>query len=468
MFTPRHVLCLLPFVCLGLIPGQTNGDASLAIVSVSVIDATGAPARSDMTVIVQNGHIVSLGSSAKVSVPKGVRILSGAGKFLIPGLWDAHVHALWDADRAKQFLPLFLANGVTSVREMGGPMPAADQVRWRQRVAGGEVVAPDLLVSGPFVDGPRPVYAGSVAVADPPAARKAVDDLQGFGVDFIKVYSQIPREAYFALADEARKKQIPLVGHVPLQVDVGEASDVGQTSVEHLMGVLLAASSRGDDLKNRLLSGANINELNDELVDTFDPSRAADLFQRFVRNGTWQVPTLTIRHARPFLAELAASGDPRLQYMPKAILAGWTSRDDPRQPGTAAALESRKRVYRKELQVVGMMNRAGVRIAAGTDTPNPFCFPGFSIHDELALLVEAGLSPMEALQTATRNPALMTGRGADLGTVEKGKVANLVLLDANPLSAIRNTRKIDTVVLHGRVLSRTDLDSMLARAADPR
>ena len=466
MATLRNLLCLLPFLCLGPIRGQPNDDASLAIVNVSVIDATGAPPRSDLTVIVRNGRIFSLGPSASVSVPKGVRILPGAGKYLIPGLWDAHVHALWDADRPKQFFPLFLANGVTNVREMGGPMPAADQVRWRQRVALGEVAGPDLLVSGPFVDGPRPVYAGSITVADAATARKAVDDLQEGGVNFIKVYSQVPRDAYFALADEARKKNIPFVGHVPLQVDVGEASDAGQTSIEHLMGVLLAASSHGDELKNRLLTGTNINDLNDELVDTFDPSRAAALFNRFVRNGTWQVPTLTIRHARPFLTELAASGDPRLQYMPKAILTGWTPHDDPRQPGTAAALESRKRVYRKELEVVGAMNRAGVRLAAGTDTPNPYCFPGFSLHDELALLVEAGLSPMEALQAATRNAAVMAGRGAELGTIEKGKVANLVLLDANPLLDIRNTRKIDTVVLHGRALSRIELDAMLVRSAD--
>ena len=354
-------------------------------------------------------------------VPKGIRTVSGAGKYLIPGLWDAHVHALWDAGRAEQFLPLFLANGVTNVREMGGPMPAEEQVTWRRRVALGEVVGPDLLVSGPFVDGPRPVYAGSLAIADEAAARKAVDGLQAFGVDFIKVYSQVPREAWFALADEARIKRIPFAGHVPLQIDAGEASDAGQLSIEHLMGVLLAASSRGEDLKNRLLSGANINELNDELVDTFGPSRAEALFRRFARNGTWQVPTLTIRHARPFLAELAASDDTRLKYMPKAIVAGWVLRDDPRQPGTAAAVESRKRVYRKELEVVGAMNRAGVPIAAGTDTPNPFCFPGFSLHDELALLVEAGLSPMQALQAGTRNAAMMTGRGSELGTIEKAR-----------------------------------------------
>jgi imidazolonepropionase-like amidohydrolase len=349
---------------------------------------------------------------------------------------------------------------------MGGPMPAADQVGWRQRVARGEVAGPDLVVSGPFVDGPQPVWPGSITIADELEARKAVDELQRFGVDFIKVYSQVPRAAYFALADEALKKHIPFAGHVPLTIDVAEASDAGQLSIEHLMGVLLATSSRGEDLKNRLLSGANINQLNDALVDTYDESRAAALFSRFVRNGTWQVPTLTIRHARPFLAELTASGDPRLKYMPKAIVDGWTSRDDPRQPGTAAVIESRKRLYRKELEVVGAMNRAGVRIAAGTDTPNPFCFPGFSLHDELALLVEAGLSPMEALQAGTRNAALMTGRGTELGTIEKGKQANLVLLEANPLEDIRNIGRIDSVVLHGRLLTRIELNAMLAKAAE--
>jgi imidazolonepropionase-like amidohydrolase len=445
--------------------GQSEAQGPLAIEHVTVIDATGRPAMRNMTVIVKNGRIASVGAATNAAIPKGARVLSGEGRYLIPGLWDAHVHALWDADRPAQFFPLFLANGVTNVREMGGPMPAADQVVWRQRVASGQVDGPDLIVPGPFVDGPHPVWPGSMTVADAAEASNAVHMLQHAGVDFIKVYSQVPREAYFALAEESRKNHIPFAGHVPLMIDVGEASDAGQTGIEHLMGILLATSARGEELKNRLLAGANINELNDALVESYDPARASALFSRFVRNGTWQVPTLTIRHARPFLAELAAANDPRLLYMPKAITAGWISRDDPRQPGTVAIVESRKRLYRKELEILGAMNRAGVRIAAGTDTPNPFCFPGFSLHDELALLVEAGLSPMEALQAGTRNAALMTGRDAEFGTIEKGKEANLVLLDADPLKDIRNTRKIDTVILHGRVLARTELDAMLGRAA---
>ena len=392
-------------------------------------------------------------------------MIEGRGKYLIPGLWDAHVHALWDANRPGQFFPLFLANGVTSVREMGGPMPAAEQAVWRQRVADGEIIGPDLIVPGPFVDGPHPIWPGSIAVADAPQARKAVDDLQASRMDFIKVYSQVPREAYFALADEARAKHIPFAGHVPLDIDADEASNAGQLSIEHLMGVLLASSSSGDELKKQLRAGANINQLNDALVNTFDVARATALFKLFVRNGTWQVPTLTIRHARPFLADLAAARDSRLQYMAKSITDGWTPRDDPRQPGTQAAIESRKRLYAKELDAVGLMHRDGVRIVAGTDTPNPYCFPGFSLHEELALLVDAGLTPMEALQAATRDPAQMTGRISSSGTIEKGKFANLVLLDADPLADIRNTRRISAVILHGRLFTRNELDRMLADVA---
>ncbi len=344
--------------------------------------------------MVRGDRIVSIGPADKTRVPTGTLVVSGRGEYLIPGLWDAHVHALWDNERPESFFPLFIANGITTIREMGGPMLSKEQVRWRERVAAREVLGPDLIVPGPFVDGPQSIWPGSIRVSNDIEARRAVDELQNLGVDFIKVYSQVPREAYFALAGEAQKKRIPFAGHVPLVIDVAEASNSGQKSVEHLMGVLLASSSRGDELKGQLLAGTNINQLNDALVDSYDSARAAQLFNIFVRNGTWQVPTLTIRRARPFLAELTAADDPRLRYMPASIVAGWTSRDDPRQPATALVILSRKRLYQKELEVVGAMNRAGVLIAAGTDTPNPFCFPGFSIHDELALLVRAGLSPM--------------------------------------------------------------------------
>jgi Amidohydrolase family len=190
------------------------------------------------------------------------------------------------------------------------------------------------------------------------------------------------------------------------------------------------------------------------------------LYALFVKNNTWQAPTLTIRHARPYLRELQASDDRRLKYMPKTIVESWGPRVDQRQPTDPEIIASRKRLFQKEVEVVGSMHRAGVRLLAGTDTPNPYCFPGFSLHDELGLLVQAGLTPLEALQTATINPAEFLGLSKTLGTVEKGKVADLVLLDANPLEDIANTKRIAAVVSSGRYFDRRALDGLLADVAD--
>ena len=420
---------------------QTQVPA-LAITHVTLINATGAPPRPDTTILIVNGRITHIADS-RIKIPKQTRVIQAQGKFLIPGLWDAHVHCLWDAQRPAQFFPLFLANGVTSAREMGGPMPARDQVQWRAQVAAGEIAGPRLFVPGPFVDGPRPIWPGSIALHQATDARQAMSDLKKAGVDFIKVYSGVPREAYFALAQEAQKQNIPFAGHLPLEISAEEASNAGQKSIEHLMGLLLSCSSQSQHIKEQLMQGANINQMNDALVDTYDPTRAGALFGLFVRNETWQVPTLTIRRARPFLQELQSVNDPRLQYIPKTIANSWKPRNDARQPSSPEAIASRKRLYQKERELVSLMHRAGVRFLAGTDTPNPYCFPGFSLHDELALLVTAGFSPLEALQTATRNPAVFFGVEKELGTIEPGKRADLVLLNANPLEDIHNTRKIE-------------------------
>jgi imidazolonepropionase-like amidohydrolase len=443
---------------------QLSGSP-IAFVHVAVVDVRSGQIRPDMTVVLSYDRISQIGLSNIVHIPPNARTVDAHGEYLIPGLWDMHVHSLWDNNRPRLFFPLFLANGVTGVREMGGPMPAADQVRWRNEIESGAVLGPRLVVSGPFVDGPHPVWPGSIKVSTEAEGKQAVHTLQAAGVDFVKVYTAVPRAAYFGIAEEALKDRIPFVGHVPLEIGVDEASNAGQRSIEHLMGILLYSSSKSDALKADLMKGTNINQINDELCDTYDSSRAGVLYALFLKNNTWQTPTLTIRHARPYLQELQAANDPRLKYMPKSIVEGWGSRVDQRQPTSPEVIASRKRLFQKELEVVGSMNRARVKLLAGTDTPNPYCFPGFSIHDELGFMVQAGLTPLEALQTATINPAEFLGLSKTLGTVEKGKTADLLLLDANPLENIANTRRIAAVVSSGRVFDRSALDGLLAGVA---
>jgi len=443
-------------------------DSPIAFVHVQVVDVRSGDTQQDMTVLLSKNRIGQIGSSKIVHVPKNVRAIDARGKYLIPGLWDLHVHTLWDADRPPLFFPLFLANGVTGVREMGGPMPAADQVRWRDEVENGAVLGPRLVVSGPFIDGPHPIWPGSIKVSTEEDGKLAVDTLKAAGVDFVKVYTAVPRAAYFGIAKEAQKDGIPFVGHVPLEIGVDEASNAGQKSVEHLFGILLYTSSKSAELTADLMKGTNINLLNNQMVETYDPARAASLFALFVKQGTWQVPTLTIRYARPYLKELqaSASNDPRLRYIPKSIADGWGPKVDTRQPTDPAVIASRKRLFQKEIEVVGAMHRAGVKLLAGTDTGNPFCFPGFSLHDELGFMVQAGLTPLGALQTATINPAEFLGLSETLGTVETGKIADLVLLDANPLENIANTKRIAAVVSSGRLLDRKALDGLLTGVAD--
>ena len=438
----------------------------ITFVHVTVIDVRSGETKANMTVLLSKNRITQIGSSNSVHVPKNAHRINARGKYLIPGLWDMHIHSLWDGSRPLLLFPLFLANGVTGVREMGGPMPAADQARWRNEVESGAVLGPRLVVSGPFVDGSRPIWPGSIKVSTEKDGNQAVDSLTAAGVDFVKVYTGVPRAAYFGIAEEAKKGDIPFVGHVPLEIGVDEASNAGQRSIEHLMGILLYTSTKADELKADLMKGANINQINDQLVDNYDPSKAAVLYALFVKNDTWQTPTLTIRHARPYLQELQASNDPRLKYLQKVIIDSWGLHADQRQPTSPEVIASRKRLFQKELEVVGSMNRAGVKLLAGTDTPNPYCFPGFSLHDELGFMVKAGLTPLQALQTATINPAEFLGLSKTLGTVEEGKIADLVLLDANPLENIANTKRIAAVVSSGRLFDRKLLNRLLRGVAN--
>lgn len=442
----------------GALAAVSAAADSLAITHVTVIDATGSPPQPDMTVIVKDGRIAELGKSAAVHAPADAAAVDGTGKYLIPGLWDMHVHTVfgdWLPRNEKVVLPLFVANGVTGVRDMGGDLDVLKV--WRSSIAAGRLVGPRMVIAGPMLDGPVPRFPSSAPVKDAAQGREVVDDLRSRGVDFIKIQSLIPRDGYFAAAAEARKLGMVFVGHVPDAVRASEASNAGQKSIEHFTGIFEGCSTiEGDLIKGPKGLGLN--------VKTYDPARAQALIALMVKNQTWQVPTLVWERGQWLVDDIDLSHDPLTKYAPAA----WKDRTWPMfvkdimKDMDTDPLPVRKQFVQMELDMTLAMFRAGVPFMAGTDTAaGVHVFPGFSLHQELGLFVRAGLTPMQALQTATLNPAKFLGRLADQGTVESGKFADLLILDANPLDDIANTKKIRAVVLAGRYFDRAALDRML-------
>lgn len=468
----KVILQILFLTCLTLYfqfsdSAQANSNnGAIALTHVTVIDATGSPAKPDMTVVIRGDRIAKLGRSDKLRTPSDALVIDARGKFLIPGLWDMHVHE-WNRE---VFFPLFLANGITGVRDMGSPL---DQIKqWRADMAAGKFLGPHIVAAGLMLDGPDPPCAPcSIAVSTAAEGVSAVRTVKQQGSDFIKVYTMLPRDAYFAIANEAKREKMIFAGHVPEYLSAEEASDAGQKSIEHLMGILVSCSSKESELRKTneaRLRSEGLRAMTSTLeqaaaIDSFDQKRASTLFRRFKKNGTWMCPTLSVLRAEAMIGETGFMNDERLKYVPRFIKGFW---EDPYyiKGRTAAENEMAKRVYKAQTDIVGLMRRSGVQFLAGTDTPNPYVFPGFSLHEELALLVKAGFTPMEALQSATRNPALYLDRLDQVGTIERGKLADMVLLDANPLDDITNTTRIRSVIVGGKLLERSQLDEMFANA----
>ena len=467
---------LLPFALSGLLFGQAKQDPKqkpLVFIHVTVIDATGAPAKSDMTVVIADDRISELGQTGKILIPKDAQVVDAAGKFLIPGLWDMHVHT-WYPDVA--FPTLFVANGVTGIRDVHGPWDHFEKIKqWRQDIASGKIIGPRILAAGPLVDGPKSaIKPQHLEVANPSAGREAVDTLKRRGADLVKVYDWLSRDSYYAVVDEAKNKGMPYTGHIPYAISGAEASRAGQ-DIEHLLGILLSVSTREAELRQALVEG-KVQQDAKEMMDTFSKEAASNLFATFAKNGTWVTPTLVIvwKNLKAF-----AQDDPdfiaRNKYIPVAYreathpilkdvprLRDWGKWDPKTVFHTSEEVATQKARFEKYLEIVGGMRRAGVRLMAGTDTgAKAFLVPGFSLHDELFLLVQAGLTPMEALQAGTRNPAEHLGLADKLGTVQQGKIADLILLDADPLQEIRNTQKIAAVVVGGKFISKSSLQQML-------
>jgi hypothetical protein len=346
---------------------------------------------------------------------------------------------------AAQVSPLFIPNGVTGTRTMGGsPRIVTTLLTRRAEIAEGKRLGPRLVVASPTLTG--------APVATVELARESVRSAVASGVDFIKVHNAVPRSSYFAVMEEARSLKVPVVGHVPNQppdpLTIAECANAGQRSFEHMASVFrYMFQLTGMDRGGRGMS-----------IQTLNAAQTTALVDVFLKNHAWLCPTLTTIWG--LRGEQSLAEDPRLRYFDAPTKARWAT------VFKNTDLPDVRERYEHSLGIIGAMHKAGVGILAGTDTslntPEPYAMPGFGLHDELARLVNAGLSPMDALRAATYKPAEFLGLLDSLGTVEPGKLAELVLLDANPLDDIANTTKINMVFTGGRVYRRPALDAMLS------
>lgn len=395
---------LLIFTSLLLSPVvQSADDSAFMITQVTLIDGSSAAARPDRTLLIRNGRIERI-SRGEVAA-SNIRTIDAQEKFLIPGLWDMHVHLLRQG-RPEAYFPLLIANGITGIRDMGGDMPLADIKQLRNAINDGTRLGPTIFAAGPLIDGPYPTLPRITRVVrNADDASVAVTELKQQGADFIKVYNRVPRDAYFTLAATAKALNIPFAGHIPASITAQEASAAGQKSIEHLFNILLSCSSEEDELmraKAQSLSSSDSGErieLREQylraILRSYDSQKAKNLFAEFARNGTWQTPTLVQRRAFAY-PPMQTPDDPLMRYVPKSQRWRWDPGQDGRLQGRSAERqEIERRFYDKDRALIAPMLAAGVGFLAGTDTPDGFAFPGFSLHEELAQLVEAGLSPME-------------------------------------------------------------------------
>jgi imidazolonepropionase-like amidohydrolase len=442
---------------------------SLTITNATVVDVATGALRQGTTVIVDGNRIVSVGPSSAQTRPRG-RVVDATGMYVIPGLWDMHTHAYfgWSRDFGDTYvLPLFIANGITGIRDMGSDLDAV--LRARREVGAHRLTGPRMVVSGPMLDGPAVTFKASMAIAAPDEGRKAVGLLRARGVDFIKIQSGVPRDAYFAITAEAKKLGLPVDGHVPDAIRASEAVAAGQRTFEHLIGIFEASTPDEEAfLKRRYGAGKDpsANKSLATLLERYDAAHEAAIVHLLATNTVWQCPTLFWERGQWLVDVIDYARDPDIGYTPRT----WIEKKYPSMQRSIVEtmdtdpLAVRRQFVDHELDIVRKLHLAGVPFLAGTDTPAGVgVTPGISLHLELQRFVAAGFTPLEALQTATINPARFFGKMSEYGGVQAGGVADLVILRANPLDDIANTRAIGGVVADGQYYSEADIDALRER-----
>jgi imidazolonepropionase-like amidohydrolase len=452
-------------------------DGKIVFFDVTVIDVPGGKLLKHQEVIVSGSRILHVQPASKKRLHAGALLINAKGKYMVPGFWDMHAHVLVDSNYKWQF-PLLLANGIIGIREMaGGDMRVAHGLKKAMQT--GSLPYFHFTASGHIIDGKKVFWPGQLSAPNPATALRLVDSLIGEKVDFIKVYSYLEPAVFEAIAQRCKEKGLQFAGHVPDKVWVTKAAEAGMATMEHLYGFLIEACAYPDSvMKFRRQNSNNFEagmaaKLRTEkaragesfMVNHFSESRMRGIAKALKQNHTYIVPTLVTNRGLYFSNDTAFTNDKRMGYLADETRTYWkeTVKKD-LQNYSPEDWQNFRRRYDVEKNIVKILADETVMMMAGTDFDNPFCFPGFSLHDELALFVQSGMRPIDALRTATINPVAYLKMTDSLGTIQKGKRADFVLLNGNPLTNIANTKNIFAVMSNGKLYTAGELDKLKADA----
>lgn len=451
-------------------PSAHAGDGDLLIRHATVVDVRTGRLLPGRAVAVRGGDIVAVEPDARAGRLHAARTIDARGRFLMPGLWDMHVHFGGGPELVEEnrnLLPLYVANGITAVRDCAGD-EAQEVLAWRGEVAAGRLMGPTIFTSGPKLEGYKPVWKGTLEVGTPGEVDAALDRLQGWKVDFVKITDNTLKPDVFLYAvGEAHRRGMRTSAHIPLPITVGQAVDQGLSSIEHMDYAVKAGSAREAEIAADYAAGRiSYQQAFHAWRESFDPKVAMAAYRNMAAHGVAITPTLGVERTLAYLDRDDHSHDPYLALIGPGLRATYDWRVQRAAKADAPAIADRHALYEKSATLLPLLRDAGVRILAGTDAGvlNSFDYPGLALHEELELFVRQGLTPLEALQASVISGPKFLGVADRYGAVAPGKAADLVLLDRNPLTDVANTRAISGVLLHGRWFDKVELDGMLDEA----
>jgi imidazolonepropionase-like amidohydrolase len=439
---------------------------------VTIIDVLDGKRLAHRDLALNDGRIVAITRTSTRPHPNARKTVDGRGKFVIPGLWDMHVHfgggeKLIEENRA--LLPLYVAHGITAVRDAAGDL-SPSVFEWRDAIAAGREAGPTIFTSGPKIEGKDSIWPGDIEIDNEAELDRALDRLIAERVDFIKITDNTLEPALFLKAlEKVRARGMISSAHIPMAVPVAEASTAGLNSIEHIAYAYKAGVPGEAELSRRYAAGElDSKGVWDAVATTFNVKSARAAYRRLARNGTAVTPTLNGSRITAYLDQDDHAGDDYLKYIGPGLQATYAWRVERAAKDDATAISRRQERFERQAEILPLLQESGVTILAGTDAGflNSFNYPGVALHEELALFVRYGLTPLQALQAATINGARFLDKDDRHGTVAEGKAADLVLLDADPLKDIAAIRRIDTVILRGEVHDRKALDAMLEDVRD--